>query len=119
MPVELPDFTNLPLTAIFSYLVIVAAVDVGFNIVLSFVHGDFSAIYVADFLRTHILLRVFPIGAAAILGHGVPALGVPAIPALSLAAAASQDSAGGRGLLQLADDVAPHRIRMTGPRHRR
>lgn len=85
---DLPDLTNLPLAALFSYLVLVAAVDVGFNVVLSIVHGDFSAIYVADFLRTHILLRVFVIGALGILGHGIPAFGVPAIALVSLAATA-------------------------------
>jgi hypothetical protein len=83
---ELPDLTNLPLTALFTYLLLIAAIDVGFNVVMAFVHGNFSAIYVADFLRTHIVLRVFVIGALGILGHGVEALGVPAIPAVSLAA---------------------------------
>lgn len=86
---EIPDLTNLPLLALFSYLVIVAATDTVFNIVMAFVHGNFSAAYVADFLRTHILLRVFIIGALGILGHGVPALGVPAIPAVALAATGS------------------------------
>ena len=83
---ELPDLTNLPLTALFTYLLIIAAIDVGFNVVLSIVHQNFSAIYVADFLRTHILLRVFVIGVLGILGHGVEGLGVPAIPAVALAA---------------------------------
>lgn len=83
---ELPDLTNLPLAALFTYLVLIAFVDVAFNVVLAVVHGDFSAIYLADFLRTHILLRVFVIGALGILGHGIPAAGVPAIAAVSLAA---------------------------------
>lgn len=83
---ELPDLTNIPLIALFTYLILVAALDVGFNVVLSIVHGDFSALYVADFLRTHILLRVFIIGALGVLGHGISALEVPAIPAVSLAA---------------------------------
>lgn len=83
---ELPDLANLPLSALFTYLVLVAGIDVGFNVVMSIVHGNFSAIYVADFLRTHILLRVFVIDALGVLGHGVAALGVPAIPAVSLAA---------------------------------
>ena len=95
---ELPDLTNLPITALFTYLLLIAVIDVAFNVVMAFVHGNFSAIYVADFLRTHILLRVFVIGALGILlrvfvigalgilGHGVAALGVPAIPAVSLAA---------------------------------
>src|SRR5690348_16754655 len=83
---DIPDLTNLPLVALFTYLLLVAAVDVGFNIVMSFVHGDFDPSYVADFLRTHILLRVFVIGALGVLGHGIPAAGVPAIPSVSLAA---------------------------------
>jgi hypothetical protein len=83
---ELPNFADLPITALATYLVLIAATDVIFNIVLSVVHGDFSAAYVADFLRTHVLLRVFIIAALGVFGHGVPALGVPAIPAVSLAA---------------------------------
>ena len=83
---ELPDFTNLPLIAVFTLLTLTAALDTGWNVVLAVVHGDFSAEYVADFLRTHVLLRFFPIGALAVFGHGVAALEVPAIPALSLAA---------------------------------
>lgn len=85
---EIPDLTNLPLMTLVTWLVLIAAIDVGFNIVLSVVHGNFSAIYVADFLRTHILMRVFVIGALGTVGHGIPALGVPAIAAASLAASA-------------------------------
>lgn len=86
---ELPDFTNLPTSALFTYLLIIAAIDVGWNIALSVVHGNFSAIYVADYIRTHIVLRVFAIGALGAVGHGLPGLGVPEIPAATLAATAS------------------------------
>ena len=84
----MPDFTSLTLTALFTYLLVIAAVDVAFNVVMAVVHGNFSAAYVADFLRTHIVQRVFIIGALGTLGHGVETLGVPAIPAVSLAATA-------------------------------
>jgi len=80
----IPDFANLPITALATYLVLIAAADTLAAIVLSVVHGNFSATYVADYLRTHVLLRVFPIAALGILGHGIKSLGVPEIPAVSL-----------------------------------
>lgn len=86
---ELPDLTNLTFLQLGTYLVLTAAADVIFNTVLAIVHGDFSAAYVADFIRSHLLLRVTAILLVASFGHGVPALGVPAIPAISLAATAA------------------------------
>jgi hypothetical protein len=71
---------NLSLKAIFAYCVLLALGDTFFNVLLSFKNGNFSAIYVADFIRTHIVLRVFAIGFLAILGNGVPVLEMPAIP---------------------------------------
>lgn len=82
----LPDLSNIPLPTLFAYLFIVAFADTAWNVLLSFVHGNFSAAYVADFIRTHILLRVFAIGLTGSLGAGWPGLGIPAIPAASLAA---------------------------------
>jgi hypothetical protein len=82
----LPDFSNLSLTALCTLLVLTAFFDVAWNIVLAIVHGDFSASYVADFIRSHVLLRVFPIAGLGILGHGIPTADVPSIPPLTLAA---------------------------------
>jgi len=84
--VALPDLTNIPLGSFFLYLVIIAAADVFWNTALAIAHKNFSADYVADFVRTHILLRILAIGIFAAFGHGVPGLGIPEIPAVSLAA---------------------------------
>ena len=59
-----------------------------FNTVLAIVHGNFSAAYVADFVRSHLLMRVTAILLVGAFGAGVPALNIPAIPAASLAATA-------------------------------
>ena len=71
---------NLSLKAVFAYLVIVALADTVGNVLLSFKNGNFDPSYVADFVRTHIVLRVFAIGFLAILGNGVPFLEMPTIP---------------------------------------
>src|SRR4026209_2282433 len=84
---ELPEI--LTLQQLFLYLFIVAAVDTTWNIAMAFVHGDFSAAYVADFVRSHLILRVLAIGLIGSLGHGWPRQGLPAIPAASLAATAA------------------------------
>lgn len=83
---ELPDLTNLTLVQIGTYALLAAAADTIFNIVLAIVHQNFSAAYVADFIRSHLLLRVTGILLVASFGTGVPALGVPPIPAATLAA---------------------------------
>lgn len=85
---ELPDLTNLTLLQLGTYLVLTAAADVIFNTVLAVVHGNFSAAYVADFVRSHLMLRVTAILLVGAFGAGVPAFNIPAIPAASLAAAA-------------------------------
>ena len=84
---ELPEI--LGLQTLLLYLFIVAAADTGWNIVMAIVHGNFSAAYVADFVRSHIVLRVVAIGLTGSLGHGWPAFGIPEIPAASLAATAA------------------------------
>lgn len=82
------DLSQLSLTAILTYAVLLAAIDVAWNVVLSFVHRNFSLAYVADFLTSHVLVRIVPIALLAIAGHGIPALGVPELAIATLAAAA-------------------------------
>jgi hypothetical protein len=84
---ELPEI--LTLAQLFFYLFIVAAADTIWNIALAIVHGNFSPAYVADFVRSHLILRVTAIGLIGSLGHGWPAFGIPEIPAASLAATAA------------------------------
>lgn len=86
---DLPDLTNLTLRGLISLLVILAATDVAINSVLAIIRSTFSIAAGLDYLRTHVLLRVFPIAALALVGHGIAALDVPAILAASLAAQAS------------------------------
>ena len=85
---EIPDLTNLPLTSIIALLLALAAADVIFAVVVAVAKGNFDAAIVADFLRTHILLRVAPNTALALFGHGFGEL-IPMIPAAGLAATAS------------------------------
>lgn len=89
MTIEIPDLTNLSLVAFFGLLLLVAAIDTGTAIVLSLIRGTFSTAYVMQYLRTHVLLRVFPIFGLALVGHGIAQLSIPAIAAAWAAAVAS------------------------------
>jgi len=82
----LPDLTGLPLEAVVSLAMIFAFADTAVSVVIAIANKNFKADYLADFLRSHVLLRVFPIIALALIGVGIPALSVPAIPEASLAA---------------------------------
>lgn len=73
------DLTNLTLVQASIVLAIVTALDVASAYVLAVVHGNFSLASVALWLQSHTLRRVFPIFALAVVGHGIPALDVPAI----------------------------------------
>ena len=86
---EIPDLTNLPVTSIVALALIVAALDVLISSALAVIKNAFDVALMMTYLRTHVLARVFPILALALVGHGVDQLGVPAIPAASLAAGAS------------------------------
>jgi hypothetical protein len=80
------DLTGLTLVGIISLAILLAAVDTGFSIVAALARGVFSGAYVLEYLRTHIAQRVFVITALATLGNGVPFLGLPSLPACTLAA---------------------------------
>jgi hypothetical protein len=84
--VTLPDFTGLSLVAFITLLVILSAADMLWNSLLAIVHKNFSSAYVADFLVSHVAMRVGPIAFLEILGNGIPAAGLPAIPAVSAVA---------------------------------
>lgn len=86
---ELPDLTNLPITAVVTYALLIAAVDTLGSIALAFKNGKFAVAYLMAYLKDHVLVRVFPILALAAVGHGVEPLGIPAIPAASAVAVAS------------------------------
>ena len=75
------DLSNITLAQGAFFLVIVTALDVAAAMLLAAARGEFSLAYVAVWLQSHTLKRVFPIFALATLGHGVPQLDIPAIPA--------------------------------------
>lgn len=83
------DFTSLSLGSLLTLLVVIAATDVGLNVVLALARGDFRPLYALEYIRTHVLLRIFPIGALLALGNGSTALGLPHIDAFTLAGLAS------------------------------
>lgn len=86
---EIPDLTNLPLTAIVATLLFFAAIDVVVAYGVALMNGNFQAAYALDFLRTHVLKVGAPVILLALIGRGVPEIGVPAIPPANLAATAS------------------------------
>jgi hypothetical protein len=86
---EIPDFTNLNLTAVISTLLFFAAIDTASAWVIALMNGNFTSAYALDFLRTHILKIGTPIALLAIVGHGVPPLGVPAVAPAGIAATAA------------------------------
>lgn len=83
---EIPDLTTLSLASFAALLLLIAAVDTGWHVLTAIATKTFDTQKVADFLITHVVMRVAPIFALAIFGHGIAALGVPAIAAASLAA---------------------------------
>ena len=60
-----------------------------FNVVLAILGRTFSTDYLLEYLRSHIVMRVFVIGALGAIGHGLPKIGIPEIPAASAAATTS------------------------------
>lgn len=84
----LPDLSALTLQQVFGLLAVIAAFDVLTAIAASVAQGKFSLGAVAVWLQSHVLKRAFPIFALAVIGHGIPPLGVPPIePAFILAIA--------------------------------
>jgi hypothetical protein len=79
----------LTLTQVFGLLAIITLFDVVGSIIMSIVRKEFSFSYVAVWLQSHTLRRVFPIFALAVIGHGVgEGTIVPAIaPAFAMALA--------------------------------
>lgn len=83
---ELPDLTNLPLASLVGFALLLAALDVIGTVGIAVAAGNFKAEFVADFLRSHVLMRVLPVLLLGAAGHGIPSFDIPAIPAASLAA---------------------------------
>lgn len=85
----IPDFTNLPLQTLVATFLFFAALDTVVAYVVAAVNGNFTPAYALDYLRTHILKIGTPILGLAVVGHGIPTFGIPAIAPAGAAAAAS------------------------------
>ena len=85
----MPDFVNLSLEGIIGLLLIFGAVDTIGSILIALSAGTFSGEYVTGFLTSHVAKVWFPIFGLALVGHGVPAFDVPAIPEANLGVAAA------------------------------
>ena len=78
---QLPDLSQLTLVQVISTLLFFAVIDTASAFAIAIANGNFQTAYALDFLRTHILKVGAPIVLLAIIGTGVPAAGIPAIPA--------------------------------------
>jgi hypothetical protein len=86
MTIDPNDFTGLTIVGLTSLTILLAALDTAGSVVAAIIGKRFDSALLLEYLRSHVLLRVFPILALAVLGHGVEQLGVPAVPAADLAA---------------------------------
>ncbi len=68
MTITLPDFTGLDVTTVITIAAALAGVDTIWNILTALARGQFDATKVIQFVQTHVLLKVFPIAAGALLG---------------------------------------------------
>lgn len=86
---DIPDFANLPIQSVLALALAIAALDVVTSVIAALIRGTFDSHLLLEYVRTHVLLRAFPILALAVIGHGAESIGIPAIPAAGLAATAS------------------------------
>ena len=82
---EIPILSDLTLTGIVVLTVLITFVDVVGAYLLAASQGKFDLGYVAQWLTSHSVKRIFPIYALALLGVGIPEAGLPEIPALFIA----------------------------------
>jgi len=79
------DFTDLSIVQVVSLAIVLAVIDTLGAIVLSVIQGKFSLGAVAIWLQSHVLRRVFPILALAVVGQGVTINGTAFLPAIPFA----------------------------------
>lgn len=88
MEIEIPVLSDLTLIGVVTFTLLITAVDVVGAYLLAVSQGKFDLSYVANWLTSHSLKRVFPIYAFAALGTGIEPAGIPPIPVLFVAATA-------------------------------
>lgn len=86
---DIPDIAKLTLEGFFGLLVIIMFFDVATASFIALAKGLFNTAFLMNYLRTHVLLRVYLIFSLAVIGHGVTAVGIPAIGAAADAAVVS------------------------------
>lgn len=86
MDIEIPVLSDLTLTGVVTLTLLITLVDVAGAYLLAVSQGKFDLGYVANWLTSHSLKRIFPIYALAALGAGIEVAGIPAIPPLFIAA---------------------------------
>lgn len=82
MEIDLGPLSTLTPLGVLTTTALITFVDVIAAIVLSVIQGKFSLGYVGEWLISHSAKRVTPIYALLAFGVGVPALEIPAVPAL-------------------------------------
>lgn len=88
MDIDIPVLSDLTLTGVITFTLLITFVDVVGAYLLAVSQGKFDLAYVANWLTSHSLKRVFPIYALALLGSGIADAGIPPIPVLFTAAVA-------------------------------
>lgn len=86
MDIDIPVLSDLTLLGVITFTLLITLVDVIGAYLLAASQGKFDLGYVAAWLTSHSVKRVFPIYALALLGAGIEPAGIPAIPALFIAA---------------------------------
>lgn len=66
------DLGNLTFGQFFAALLIVALIDWAFAVASAVANGSFTLALIADVIRSHVLMRVFPIAATAFIALAVP-----------------------------------------------
>lgn len=74
-----------PLQALIAVLAVAVILDFAFGVLAALASGVFDWAYVAEFLQTHLLGRVFPILLAAVGGTALGAVGDTSAAAASIA----------------------------------
>lgn len=76
---DIPILSHLTLQQFFGLLALITAVDTVGSMIAAGAKGTFSLAYVAVWVESHVLRRVFAIFSLGLVGHGIDALSIPAI----------------------------------------
>lgn len=74
------DLTSLTLVQVIGLTALITFLDFIGSVLFAAAKGKFDLAYIAVWLQSHVPTRIFPILGLALVGQGVPALNIPAIP---------------------------------------